>query len=41
VLELHYRSQSRLNAALPLALSAIQIDDQPPPELPLIVGLVA
>jgi pyrimidine-nucleoside phosphorylase len=41
VLELHYRSQARLTAALPLAISAIGVEDRPPSELPLVLGLVA
>jgi pyrimidine-nucleoside phosphorylase len=40
VLELHYRDQARLDAALQLAGKAITIDDTPPAVRPMIVGEV-
>jgi pyrimidine-nucleoside phosphorylase len=40
LLELHYREQARLDAALPLATTAITIGDEPPAVRPIIVGEV-
>jgi pyrimidine-nucleoside phosphorylase len=40
LLELHYRDQARLDAALVLAGRAVTIDDRPPVARPLIVGEV-
>jgi pyrimidine-nucleoside phosphorylase len=40
VLEIHFREQSRLDAALLLAELAVQIGDAPPAPAPLIVGEV-
>ena len=40
VLELHYRDQSRLDAAIRLTSQAIAIGDQRPAPRPLIVGEV-
>jgi pyrimidine-nucleoside phosphorylase len=41
VLELHYRSASTLQAALPLATHAIEIGDEPPAPVPLVLETVA
>jgi pyrimidine-nucleoside phosphorylase len=38
LLELHYRDRARLDAALPLALAALAIDDGPPPTRAMILG---
>ncbi len=40
VLTLHYRTEARLDAALPLARSAIHIGDQPPQARPLILASI-
>ncbi len=40
ILELHYRTQAKLDAALALARRAITIGDQPPALRPIIVGEV-
>jgi pyrimidine-nucleoside phosphorylase len=40
VLEIHFREQSRLDAALMLAELAVQVGDAPPPATPLIVAEV-
>jgi thymidine phosphorylase len=41
VLEVHYRDQAKLDAALVLASRAIVIDDQPPALRPLLLGEVS
>jgi pyrimidine-nucleoside phosphorylase len=41
LMELHYRTISRLDAARPLAERAILIDDAPPSEQPLIAGYIS
>jgi thymidine phosphorylase len=41
VLELHYRDDRQLAAALALATEAIEVGDAPPAAAPLVLGLVA
>jgi pyrimidine-nucleoside phosphorylase len=41
LLELHYHSEQRLQAALPLLESAVRIDDAPPPPQPLILEMLS
>jgi len=41
LLELHYHSEQRLQAALPLLESAVRIGDAPPPPQPLILEMLS
>ncbi len=41
VMELHYRDETRLPAAVEMAAAAIRIGDEPPPAISLIIGEVS